>query len=463
MAINLIRWVLKKWDGKLGKLICVVMISSSMVLGQEDPKPNIFIFLSDDHGAADVRALGNPDVFTPVLDNWKMEGVVFTRAYAPASVCAPSRSALFTGLYPHRNGCDRNHGSIRKGIKTLPDYLKPLGYRILLAGKKHIAPEDQFDFEYLDLEAVPTLLERGIDEPFCLIVSLHAPHQPYFNHKGGSTQITPKTWMPDTEKTRHYTAAYYDHVQILDNELGAYQFWIEKYGYGDAVQIYLSDHGPAFPFAKWSLYENGIRIPLMIKWPGHISPGTVQNSLVSMVDILPTLMDLAGEKAPAPESLDGQSLIPLLNGTLPRIRTHVYATYTNLGVNGANEYPIRTILSGDWKLLVNLKAHHKFHIARMDQPDDRAVIDSYDVLQSWLNHDSDVVRQRAEYHWKRPAIELYHLAEDPDELINLANRKDFAGILDAMMTELKSWMDAQGDPMSPDFEDLFTELKMRSE
>src|SRR5690606_19692697 len=110
--------------------VLVFMVLWGVLYGRNEIPPNIIVFLSDDHGAEDARGLGNPDLHTPVLDQWAAEGMTFTRAYSPASVCAPSRSALFTGLYPYRNGCDRNHGAIGPGIETLPDYLKPLKYRV---------------------------------------------------------------------------------------------------------------------------------------------------------------------------------------------------------------------------------------------------------------------------------------------------------------------------------------------
>lgn len=407
-------------------------------------KPNIILYLSDDHGAEDAGCFGNTDLNTPVLDQWAAEGMSFTRAYTPASVCAPSRSALFTGLYPHRNGCDRNHGAVNPGIKTLPDYLKPLGYRVVLAGKTHIQPKDQFGFEYIDMHEVPEFLRGVGDNPFCLIVALHTPHQPYFNHKGGYNNITPKTWMPDTEATRRYTGAYYDHVSLLDHELGSYLYWVEKYGFSDALQIYTSDHGPAFPFAKWTLYEHGIRVPLIVKWPGHIQPGTTVDWLVNFVDFLPTLIDAAGGNVP--EHLDGLSLVPYLAGEKRWSRENVFAAYTNLGVQGANEFPIRALVSAEYKLIVNLRPENKFQITRMDSPDKRAIIDSYDVLQSWTGSSDPTVRQRAEAHWKRPPLELYDLQSDPDELVNIADDPKYEYVLQHLSTELEEWMAAQNDP-----------------
>ena len=426
------------------KLILVFIFSVQLLSGQNQGSPNIIIFLSDDHGAEDAGCYGNPDLQTPVIDQMAREGMIFRRAYAPVSVCAPSRSSLFTGLYPHKNGCDRNHGKVLPGIKPLPEYLKPLGYRVALAGKKHIQPEAQFDFEYLELHQVADFLGDVGDDPFCLIISMHAPHQPYFNHKGGYGRITPKSWLPDTKATRQYTAAYYDHVNILDHELGTYLYWVEKYGYSDALQIYASDHGPAFPFAKWSLYEQGIRIPLIVKWPGVISAGSQSQELVSLVDVLPTLVMAAGGQEPG--SLDGRNLSPVFkNESLPH-RNFIYAAYTNQGVQGANEYPIRAIVSHDMKVIVNLHSANEFHIDRMDTPDPRSLINSYDVLRSWLEDGSEIIRQRARQHWKRPAVELYDLKKDPGELVNLAGLPEYYTTILSMVGQLERWMVEQNDP-----------------
>ena len=445
----------------MSKLIFLFFFSIQVLSGHSQEKPNIIIFLSDDHGAEDAGCYGNPDLRTPVIDQMAREGMIFRRAYAPVSVCTPSRSSLFTGLYPHKNGCDRNHGSIDPDVKTLPDYMKPLGYRVVLAGKRHIQPEGQFDFEYMELHEVGEFLEEAGDDPFCLVISLHAPHQPYFNHKGGYSGITPKSWLPDTKKTLQYTAAYYDHVNILDHELGTYLYWIEKFGFSNALQIYTSDHGPAFPFAKWSLYEQGIRVPLIVKWPGKIKPGSQSKTLVSFVDFLPSLVEVAGGQAP--ETLDGQSMIPLLiNGQGPD-RKFVYGAYTNLGVNGANEYPIRTILSDEWKLIVNVRHESEFHIARMDLPDERAIIDSYDVLQSWQKNNSERIRQRAGQHWRRPAIELYNLNVDPDELGNLALDPEFDSVKKSMLDQLAWWMEDQNDPFGSEIREIVKEQKGKHE
>lgn len=431
-----------------------------LAVGQNNP--NIIIYLSDDHGAEDARCFGNPDLHTPVIDQLAGEGMVFTRAYTPVSVCAPSRSVLFTGLYPHRNGCDRNHSGINTDIKTLPFYLKALGYKVVLAGKKHIKPENKFDFKYIELWEVPDFLKNADDSRFCLIISSRAPHQPYFNQKGGYGKITSKSWMPDTEETRKYTAAYYDHINILDHELGTYLYWVEKYGFSDALQIYTSDHGPAFPFAKWTLYDQGIRVPFIVKWPGVIRPGTRNKALVSFVDFLPSLIEIAG--GTIPENLDGESITPLLFRQRDTIHSHLYAAYTNLGVKDANEYPIRAVITDEWKLIVNLKYENEFHIKRMDTSDERAVIDSYDVLRSWMKDEdlSDNDRQRGIQHWSRPVAELYNLHKDPNELDNLASINKYKTVKMKMLDQLIEWMELQGDPLTADAKEIYMDLKSKN-
>lgn len=439
--------------------IFFIVLCFSGLKANETRKPNIIIFLSDDHGAEDAGCFGNPDLKTPVIDQLATYGVVFTNAFSPVSVCAPSRSALFTGLYPHRNGCDKNHGSIRPGIQTLPGYLKPLGYEVVLAGKKHISPEESFDFSYIERHQIPAFLAEKNEKPFCLVVSFNTPHQPYFNMKEGfGRNIVPKKWLPDTKETRLYTTAYYDHVTLLDNELGACLYWIEKYGYSDAVQIYTSDHGPAFPFAKWTLYNQGIRVPFIVKWKNKVLPGTVNDALVSFVDILPSIVEIAGGESA--ENIDGKSLVPLLQNKTGKLHDFVYATYTNTGVAGANEYNIRAILNSKFKLIVNLNHKNGFHIKRMDLPDERAVIDSYSVLQSWIKKGTGTpTYERAMFHWNRPFIEMYDLENDPYELVNVASEEKFSDKKALLLSELMEWMKNQKDPLTEELIELTGKIK----
>ena len=232
-------------------ILCIYVIKSAYaILGDIQQnitsKPNIILFLSDDHGADDSGYTGNKDVSTPVIDTFSAEGMVFTHAFAPVSICAPSRSAIYTGLYPHRNGGHEQGCRINDGIETLPVYLKNNGYRVALAGKVHVKPETSFPFEYIDLNDVPTFLSSVKKQPFCLIISYFSPHEPYFNKKNGASydNIQPKQWLPDTPETLKLTAGNYDNVENLDYQIGKDLYWIEKFGIPEnTIQIYTSDHG----------------------------------------------------------------------------------------------------------------------------------------------------------------------------------------------------------------------------
>lgn len=438
----------------IGALLGLMLALSSGVQAQD--KPNIVIFLSDDHGQEDAGCYGNDVVKTPVIDQLARDGMMFNRAYTPVSVCAPSRSALFTGLYPHRNGCDRNHGSVHDDVRSLPHYLSAAGYEVVLAGKVHVKPAAIFPFTYMERHQIQAYLGRKHERPFCLVVSLNAPHQPYFNLKGGHGKITPKRWMPHTPETAQYTAAYYDHVALADQEIGAVLYWLERYGLSEnSIQLYLSDHGPAFPFAKWTLYEQGIRIPLIVKWPGIVAPGTTSDALVSMVDILPTLLDMAG--IARRDVFDGRSIVPILKQQAASVNNRVYGCYTNLGVQGANEYPIRTIVGERYKLIVNLRPANRFSLKAMDRPDHRAVIDAKMVLDSWLLS-GDTGKARAHNYRMRPHIECYDLLADPHELTNCAQDEKLHGTIAEMYRALADWMHEQNDPFWDEMRAAATDL-----
>ena len=136
-------------------------------------RPNIVIIIADDHGLEDSGCYGNTVVQTPNIDRLASEGMKFNRAFTATAMCAPSRSMLYTGLFPHRNGAHPNHSSIRAGVRTLPHYMSELGYQTALAGKTHIKPRASFPFEYVKLDGVDEYLAKVGGEPFCLVIATH--------------------------------------------------------------------------------------------------------------------------------------------------------------------------------------------------------------------------------------------------------------------------------------------------
>ncbi|MCC5930963.1 MAG: sulfatase [Cyclobacteriaceae bacterium] len=433
-------------------VICVSIYACNSSGSKEDEsKPNIILLLSDDHGAEDLAYAGNKDVATPFMDQLASEGIIFTHAFATASVCAPSRSSIYTGLYPHKNGCHQNHGEIYDHVKTLPHYLSELGYRVALAGKVHVGPENSFPFEYIERKDIPELLQSAGPQPLCLVVAYNQPHEPYFNKKNGVPyrSIQAKSWLPDTPETKGLTAAYYDNVENLDHEVGSTLYWLEKYGYTDnSIIIYTSDHGPGLPYGKWTLYEKALHVPLIIKWKGKIEAGRFIQAPVSLLDLLPSFMQWAGASE-LPE-LDGTSLLPLISGKENTQKPYLFAAYSNLGVQDANSYPIRSVTNHKYKLLVNFNHKEPFTIRMTERMDERSVICAWRVLESWKNakNNPDFANERFRLFRFRPEIELYDLMQDPYELNNIAEDPEMQMMVKELRNELKKWMVEQGDLLS---------------
>jgi N-sulfoglucosamine sulfohydrolase len=423
------------------------------VLGQQKNnvnKPNIIIFLSDDHGADDMGCTGNKDVSTPVIDQLASEGMLFTHAFAPASVCVPSRSSIYTGLYPYRHGSPQQSGKINKDIKTLPHYLQDQGYRVALAGKVHVGPRESFPFEYMERNNIKDFISSTNQGPFCLIIAYHMPHEPFFNKKDGVTyqNIKPKAWMPDTPETLMMTAAYYDNVENLDYEIGTSLYWLEKVGIPDnTIQIYTSDHGAGLPFGKWSLYEKGLHVPFIIKWENFIKPGTRSDALVSLVDLLPTLLEITSTKIP--DNIDGQSFFPVILGKTNKHQEYIFASYTNEGVRDGNRYNKRSIRNDRYKLIINFHDNEPFSIRITTRPDERSVICGYRTMESWRlsAHKDSFAKKRYNDFLIRPKVELYDLLEDPFELKNIADLEHYKEIQQNLLNAIKTWMMEQNDPM----------------
>lgn len=225
------------------------------------------------------------------------------------------------------------------------------------------------------------------------------------------------------------------------------------------ITVFLSDHGPQFPFMKFSNYEAGLRVPLIFRWPGMIRPGASSEALVSSVDILPTLIDMAG--GPAPAGLDGRSFLPVLRGASSAHRDALFGAQSTAGldVGNANPYGIRSVRTERFRYIRNLHPENRQKTLITEPRPLRGSIRYLMEFGSWLppgvpaywqswqqaaardEHARNIVRA----YWHRPAEELYDLDADPDELSNLASAPEYAKVLVGMRARLDDWMRTQGD------------------
>lgn len=435
---------------QLSLLAALVALFALCGLAFGAAKPNIVVFLGDDHSVLDSEPYGNKDVRTPNMRRLASEGMLFTHAFVVSPSCAPSRAALLTGLMPARNGAEPNHSRPRAEIKRLPAYLKELGYEVVAFGKvshyKHTADYgfDQFAFDgFHEHEAIPTALkflrERKSDKPLCIFVGSNWPHVPWPTNSAGyraNALALPDTHA-DTAETRRARGRYYAAVTRMDNQLGRVMETARETLGTNTVFVQTSDHGAQFPFAKWNCYDAGLRVSLIVSWPGVIKPAARTDAMVSWVDLLPTFVEIAGGNAPT--NLDGRSFVRVLTGKTNAHRDRIFATHS--GDGKMNAYPIRSVRTRDWHFILNLHPEAEFHthidLARADTG----------YWGSWTNaaatnaHAAALVKR---YH-QRPAEELYDVRRDPSETNNLASLPEHALRVKAMREELESWMREQGD------------------
>lgn len=427
-----------------------VMVFASILQAAEPAKPNIVVFISDDHGQLDSQAYGSTEVRTPHMAKLADEGLKFTHAFVASPACGPSRTALLTGLWPARNGAERNHDPKRPEVLSLPIVLRALGYEVAVIGK--VAHKDWEKFYDFDSASGPNggicesaqvskfLAHRDPAKPLCLFIGTRHPHTPWSTaptYDPKQVKIPPT--HVDTAVTREMRAAYLTDVTNSDTLLGEVRSMVREKVPGDTLFIYTADHGSAWPFGKWNLYDAGIRIPLIVAWPNHLKPATTSDAMVCWPDLLPTFIDLAGGQVPA--GIDGKSFAPVLRGTATSHRDRIFATHS--GDGDFNVYPIRAVRTRDWKFIRNLhpEFQHHTHISRSPGPHGQ------NYWRSWLTAavDDPSAAATVQRYTTRPAEELYDLRTDPFELHNLATDPAQAERITAMRADLSAWMKEQGD------------------
>jgi arylsulfatase A-like enzyme len=441
---------------------------ASPTLHDEAPRrPHIVLYISDDHGLDFIGCYGNVDVKTPNIDALAKEGMRFTRMFAASPTCAPSRSALYTGLYPAHNGCMGNHTTCRPDVTALPTYLRRLGYRVVLAHKTHTIPKEVFSFEHLpadlprnpahrrtyrmeglDTKAIDTLLAEHArtrpDTPLCLIVADSSPHVVWEpNRTFDPAQLKLPPFFVDTDITRRALANYYQDILTMDRRVGEVRAMLKKRGFEDkTLFIYTTDQGSEWPHSKWTLYDAGLRVPFVAVWPGVTKPATTCDALISFIDLVPTFLDLAGGEPP--QDLDGKSFRPVLTGKEESFRDAIFASHTRDG--NMNIFPQRCVRDTRYKYILNLNPENAWTTHWTKVPNIPA--SHKQVWDTWVEKaktDPQAARivQLNEHH---PQQELYDTQTDPSELNNLADAPDMKAILQRMRRQLAQWLAEQGEP-----------------
>ena len=458
------------------KLYCLLIMLIVLALPQsgwaQDVKlPNILIILADDLHWRDLGVTGNPDVYSPNIDQLAQDGLRFDGFFASSAVCSPLRHSLYTGLYPIRSGAYPNHTRVDPETRSVFHHLSEFGYRVGLLGKTHIGPAVSFPYENIssrakDIDKAAAFINRDRQQPWFMVFASNEPHAPW--HSGprelyDAEKLTLPPWLHDNPVTRNTLADYYAEISDLDEQVGRLLQILEEAGQeSDTLVWFFSEQGSQLPYGgKWSLYDNGIRVAGFLRWSGHIRPGSSTDALLQYIDVVPTLVELAGGNPQAVDTgqtgavdgkrgFDGRSFLPVLKGEQSAHRQYVFAQNTTVGVFGYREpYPSRSVRDERYKLIRNLASENEFWING---------IHDYPVYKSWQEdaENDPWLAEQVKRLSHRPAVELYDLKHDPFERNNVAGHAEYLKIETRLGKELDHWMLQQGDL------GLETELKAKS-
>jgi arylsulfatase A-like enzyme len=404
----------------------------------ESPKPNILYIHSHDTGRY-VQPYGY-QVPTPNIQLLADQGVLFRKAFCAAPTCSGSRASLLTGQYCHNNGM---LGLAHRGW-SLNDYgehlvhpLREAGYRSVLIGEQHIS-EDPAVIGYDEVievdshhagDIAPISIEalRTASEPFFFSVGFFETHRQFRAPTSvrDSLYSLPPSNLPDTPDTRRDMAAFKASARSLDQGIGAVLNGLHDFGLTERTLIICTtDHGLAFPAAKATLYDRGTGVMLIMRGPEGFTGGKVYDSMVSHLDIYPTLCDLSG--AEHPPFLQGTSLLPLVRGETERIHDEVF---TEVTFHAAYE-PTRAVRTERWK-----------YIRRFDD-------NQHPVLANC--DDSASKEALVEAGWADQVVgteQLYDLTLDPAEARNLAEDPTHREVLAGLRDKLERWMEETDDPL----------------
>ncbi len=434
------------------KNLCLGSLFVNPLFGLAQSKPNFVFIIADDVSFNDIGCYGNKVVKTPNIDKLAKEGLRFINAFLTASSCSPSRCSIISGKYPHCNGAAELHTPLPPNEIPFPLLLREKGYYTAQAGKWHMGPSAHRAFDlYTDGNGynngdggennwVRFLKERPREKPFFFWLASHDAHRPWgadtfkITHDPSKVEIPP--YFADTPETRQDIASYYNEIGRFDYYIGKVREELEKQGVLDnTVIIVMGDNGRPFPRCKTRVYDSGMQTPFVVFWPKGIkNKGTHTESLISSLDIAPTILALA--EAQTPKEYQGKSFAPILRNPLAEIRTLVFSEH-NWHDYEAHERMIRT---KEYLYLVNARPN----LTNCGPADSKR-----SPTQSALNHLRDLGKltpaQADLFVSPRASEELFDVRNDPEQLLNLASVPKYQKELEEMRGLLLKWQSETGD------------------
>ena len=456
------------------------VITPISIFGQSDKLPNVLLILSDDQSSPYLGCYGNKDLTTPNLDKLAREGMIFTQAYTAASQCVPSRASILSGRNVLDIRMNRFSSPLPKDVKTIPEYLREKGYYTGICGRHYhldgsdykakettetfekyhmVTFPDRVDFlkEGSDdevLEQFTTFLDEVPDDkPFFMWMNYSDPHRPFTaeEYEPNPSEITVPPSMPDIPEVREDLAAHLGEINRVDENVGLVLDEIKDRKLDkNTLIIFIGDNGAALLRGKGTLYDLGLHVPLIIKWPEHIPENAKNDALVSAEDLLPTILDAAGMKPN--EEVTGRSILPVLKGTRDENHKYLFATRTTHGsglpIHSARFDVVRTVYNKDYRLIYNVNWRVPY------TPVDFKGGEMWKRLNEM--HEQGILEEKFDsvfFANPRPMFELYDRNKDPYEFNNLIDDPKYKEVVHELKAALHEWMIVYEDyanlPISP--------------
>lgn len=425
-------------------LFCLLGIGRSSVVA--DDRPNV-LWITIEDWSPDLSCYGTKGIHTPNVDQLAAEGIRYERAFTTSPVCSTSRSAMMTGFHQNHIGAHQHRTEVKKrlpgGIRPVPHLFADSGYYTCLMSRKtdcNFLP-DKKDELFMGVD----WKDRNPDQPFFARITFGGTHRSWNRDPARPIDIKDvelPPYYPDTPFIRRDWANGLEQMQLVDREVGALLKRLDHEGLSkNTIVFFIGDHGRCHIRGKQFLYDEGTRIPMIMRWPGKVEAGQVNDDMVMSIDICATLLEAAGIDAPVP--LHGKSLF----SSDVKQRKYTFAARDKMDTT---HDAMRSIRSKDHKLILNLmpeRAYCQFSFYKEG---------AYPPLAEMnvLNLQGKLTPAQAAFMARvKPEIELFDLRSDPHEIHNVADDKQYAAVKAELLGELNQWRNnvIQDRAVSDDF------------
>lgn len=427
-----------------------------------DSRTNFVICIADDISWDDIGCYGSPCARTPRIDALASKGCKFTEACLTASSCSPSRSSIITSRYPHNLGpASELHQPIAENIPWLPSVLQEYGYYTAIIGKNHMTRQNSkvgsetwdridhgktADNDGAESKWAQAIRERPKDKPFFFWFAAVDAHREWeadkqwigskYGPKHRPSDMNVPPFLVDDAATRQDLASYHNEISRFDYFVGEVVDALAAEGVLDNTLILvLADNGRPFPRAKTRLHDSGMKTPLIAHWPlGIAKPGAASASLISSIDIAPTILDIA--KIEPPSAFQGISFQSILNDPNKATRRYAFSEHNwhDYEAHG------RSIRSDGWLYVRNARPAFPWQ-----GPADSVRSPAHASLLAARDANRLTAAQADVFLAPRPTEEFYYTPDDPNQLRNLADDPEHAATKMKLATLLDQWIEETGD------------------